>query len=55
MNEYQITYSDGSIVEIEAWTPEAAHTIAEEDVEENGSSGLAVVNVELLVAREMQL
>ena len=55
MNEYQVTYVNGEAVEIEAWTPEAAQAIAEEGAEENGWSGLAVVNVELLVARKIEL
>ena len=36
MNEYEVTYTNGDVVEIEAWTPEAAQAIAEEDAEENG-------------------
>jgi len=55
MNEYQVTFSNGDVVEIEAWTPEAARAIAEEDVEENGWSGMEVMSVELLVARKIEL
>ena len=55
MNEYRITYTNGEVVEIEAWTPEAAQAIAEEEAEENGWSGLAVVSVELLMAQEIEL
>jgi hypothetical protein len=54
MNEYQVTYGNGDVVEIEAWTPEAARTIAEEDAEENGWSNVEVVRVELLVARQLE-
>jgi hypothetical protein len=48
MNEYQVTYSNGTVVEISAWTEEIARTIAEEDAEISGGSGLGVVTVELL-------
>jgi hypothetical protein len=48
MNDYQVTYSDGTIVEISAWTAEIARAIAEEEAEGSGGSGLAVVAVELL-------
>jgi hypothetical protein len=55
MNEYQVTYTNGDVVEIEAWTPEVAQAIAEEDAEENGQSGLSVVSVELLGARQSEV
>ena len=55
MNEYQVTYTNGEVVEIEAWTPEAARASAEEDAEELGCSGLDVVSVELLLAHELEL
>ena len=55
MNEYEVTYSDGSVVEIEAWTPEAARAIAEEDAEESGAPGLVVAKVELQVERPIEL
>ncbi len=54
MNEYQVTYANGDVAEIEAWTPEAARSIAEEDAEENGWSGLEVVGVELLAERQIE-
>ena len=54
MNEYQITYSNGVVVEIEAWTPEAAEVIAEEDAELQGWSGLSVVSVELLTPQPVE-
>ncbi len=44
MNEYRVTFADGDVVEVEAWTPEIAQVIAEEDADLDGS----VVSVELL-------
>jgi hypothetical protein len=55
MNEYQVTFSNGEIKEIEAWTPEAAGVIALEDAELEGRSGLSVASVELLTARHLEL
>ena len=55
MNEYQVTYVNGEVVEVEAWTPEAAQAIAEEDAEVDGRSGMAVVSVELLIGRQIEL
>jgi hypothetical protein len=49
MNLYRVTYANGEIVEIEAWTPELAGAIAEED-----AAGLAVVSVELLTSQEVE-
>ena len=31
MNEYQVTFTTGEVVEVEAWTPEIARAIAEEE------------------------
>ena len=45
MNEYRVTFVNGEVVEIEAWTPEIAQAIAEEDA---GLDGQSVVSVELL-------
>ncbi len=45
MNEYQVTFANGTMVEVEAWTPDIARTIAEEEA---GLDGQAVVSVELL-------
>ncbi len=53
MNEYEVTFTNGETVEIEAWTPEAARVIALEDVE--GRSGLSVASVELLTAQQLEL
>ena len=55
MNEYKVTFDNGEIVEIEAWTPEAAGVIALEDMEFEGRSGLSVANVELLTAHQIEL
>lgn len=50
MNEYQVTYVNGQVVEIEAWTPELAQAIAEEETPD-----LAVVSVELLASQRAEL
>jgi hypothetical protein len=55
MNEYQVTYSNGVVVEIEAWTPEAAEVIAEENAELAGQTGLSVISVELLTSEPVEL
>jgi hypothetical protein len=47
MGEYEVTYVNGEVVEIEAWTPVIAQAIAEEDAEGNGQP-LSVVSVKLL-------
>lgn len=44
---YEVTYVNGEVVEIEAWTPVIAQAIAEEDAEMNGQT-LSVVSVQLL-------
>jgi hypothetical protein len=54
MNDYQVIYSNGVVVEIEAWTPEAAAVIAEEDAELQGWSGLSAVSVELLISQPVE-
>ena len=51
MNEYQVTFANGEVVEIEAWTPEIAQAIAEEDANFDGRS-LAVVGIELLALQQ---
>jgi hypothetical protein len=48
-NEYEVTYENGEVVEIEAWTPAIAQTIAEEEAETNGRP-LAVTSVKLMRA-----
>ena len=55
MNEYQVKYNDGEVVEISAWTPEAAQAIAEEDAEFEGRLDRSVVGVELLIAHPTEL
>ena len=39
MNEYEVTFINGDVVEIEAWTPEAAERHRPEDAELEGRSG----------------
>ena len=52
MNEYQVTFTTGEVVEIEAWTPEIARVIAEEEA---GMDGQSVVSVELLNLQQTEL
>ena len=47
MNEYEVTYVNGDVVEVEAWTPAIATAIAEEEAEMDGRP-LAVASVKLL-------
>jgi hypothetical protein len=47
MNNYQVTFANGEVVEVEAWMPEIAGVIAEEEADLNGRP-LSVVSVELL-------
>jgi hypothetical protein len=54
MDEYQVTYSNGEVVVIEAWTPELALAVAEEEAEQNGCDGQSVVSVELLSVQELE-
>lgn len=54
MNEYEVTFTNGETVEIEAWTPEAAQVIAIEDAELEGRTGMSVASVELLTARQIE-
>jgi hypothetical protein len=49
MNEYQVTFANGKVVEVEAWTPEIAQTIAEEEA---GLDGQSVIGVELLTLQQ---
>jgi hypothetical protein len=46
MNNYQVTFANGEVVEVEAWTPEIAGVMAEEEADLNGRP-LSVVSVEL--------
>jgi hypothetical protein len=54
MNDYEVTYSNGVVVEVEAWAPEVAAVIAEEDAELKGWSGLSVVSVTLLTSQPVE-
>ena len=54
MDEYEVTFTTGEIVIIDAWTPEAARVIAVEDAELDGRSGLSVASVKLLVAEPLE-
>jgi hypothetical protein len=47
MSEYEVTYVNGEVLEVEAWTPTIAQVIAEEDADLNGRP-LSVVSVKLL-------
>jgi len=47
MSEYEVTYINGDVIEVEAWTPIIAQVIAEEDAERNGHP-LSVATVKLL-------
>lgn len=51
MDRYQVTYADSEVVEIEAWSPEIAQAIAEEDAEQDGRPSRSVVSVELLTSQ----
>ncbi len=48
MNDYEVTYANGDVVVITAWTPEAALVIAEEDAELYGYPGMEAVSAGLL-------
>jgi hypothetical protein len=48
MNDYEVTYANGEVVVIMAWTPEAAIAIAEEEGELYGCTGISPVSVDLL-------
>jgi hypothetical protein len=48
MNDYEVTFANGQVVEVSAWTPEAAIAIAEEEGEMNGCEGVAAVSASLL-------
>jgi hypothetical protein len=50
MNDYEVTYANGEVAVITAWTPEAALTIAEEDGDLYGCAGISAVSVSLLAS-----
>lgn len=47
MNEYEVTFVNGDVVEVEAWTPTIAQAIAEEEADASGQP-LEVASVKLL-------
>jgi hypothetical protein len=50
MNDYEVTYANGDVAVVTAWTPEAALVIAEEDGDLYGCEGISAVSVSLLSA-----
>ncbi len=48
MNDYEVTYANGQMAIITAWTPEAALAIAEEDGELYGCPGMEAVSASLM-------
>jgi hypothetical protein len=48
MNDYEVTYANGEVAIITAWTPEAALAIAEEDGELYGCPGMEAVTANLM-------
>ena len=50
MNEYEVTFTNGEVVVIAAWTPEAAQAVAEEDADLYGCMGLSAVSVTLVAS-----
>ena len=54
MNDYEVTYANGDVVVITAWTPEAALAIAEEDGDLYGCAGISAVAVSLLAAHHAE-
>ena len=47
MNDYEVTFANGEVAVITAWTPEAALAIAEEDGDLYGCAGISAVTVNL--------
>lgn len=50
MNDYEVTFANGEVTVISAWTPEAALAIAEEEGDLYGCAGISAVSVSLLTA-----
>jgi hypothetical protein len=48
MNDYEVTYANGEVAVITAWTPEAALAIAEEEGDLYGCTGISAVTASLL-------
>ncbi len=47
MNDYEVTFANGEVAVVTAWTPEAAIVIAEEDGDLYGCAGTSAVTVSL--------
>ncbi len=54
-NEYEVTYANGEVVVITAWTPEAAVAIADEDGDLYGCPGISAVSASLLDSQPVSL
>jgi len=54
MNDYEVTFANGEVIEVSAWTPEAAIVIAEEEGELNGCAGVAAVKASLLATHSTE-
>jgi hypothetical protein len=54
MNDYEVTYANGEVAVITAWTPEAAIAIAEEDGDLYGCAGISAVTVSLLASHSAE-
>ena len=50
MNDYEVTFANGEVAVVTAWTPEAAIVIAEEDGDLYGCAGISAVTVSLLAS-----
>jgi hypothetical protein len=48
MNDFEVTYANGEVAIVTAWTPEAALAIAEEEGELYGCPGVEAVTVSRL-------
>jgi hypothetical protein len=48
MNVYEVTFTNGEVVVIAAWTPETAQAFAEETADLYGCQGLSAVTVTLV-------
>lgn len=55
MNEYEVTFTNGEVVVVAAWTPDAAQAVAEENADHYGCRGLSAVTVTLTTSRELEV
>ena len=55
MNDYEVTYANGEVAIITAWTPEAAIAIAEEEGDLYGCAGIAAVAATLLASHPTEV